>query len=81
MSEEQLQDLIQLIGAVTTRCNFLGNKAGNWMNSKVNVISQGNNSGNQQNNYVKQNNYVRKITDSGDVYFAKEGLITVFNID
>ena len=40
---------------------------------KVNVVSQGNNSGNQQNNYASQNNYVRKMTESGDVYFAKEG--------
>ena len=49
--------------------------------SKVNVISQGNNSGNQQVNNGTKHTYVRKITDSGDVYFAKKVLITVFNID
>ena len=76
-NEKGLQELI--MRSVTGQgADFLAaqqeaNAAANKDDSKVNVVSQGNNSGNQQNNYASQNNYVRKMTESGDVYFAKEG--------
>ena len=74
MSDEQLADLIQK-SVNQQGATFLQqqNAANNRDEGKVNVVSQGNNSGNQQNNYASQNNYVRKMTESGDVYFAKEG--------
>ena len=40
--------------------------------SKVNLVSQGNNSGNQQINNASQHNYVGKLSVTGDDYYMKE---------
>lgn len=40
--------------------------------SDVNFVSQGNNSGNQQINNASQNNYVGKLSVTGDDYYMKE---------
>jgi hypothetical protein len=76
-NEKGLQDLITRSvtgqGADFLAAQQEANAANNKDDSKVNVVSQGNNSGNQQINNASQNNYIRKMTESSDVYFAKEG--------
>ena len=76
-NEKGLQELI--MRSVTGQgADFLAaqqeanNKKGP-VGSDVNVVSQGNNSGNQQNNYASANTYVGKKDVSGDRFFAKEG--------
>ena len=75
-NEKGLQDLI--MRSVTGQgADFLAaqqeaNKKGP-VGSDVNVVSQGNNSGNQQINNASQNNYVGKSDVAGDRFFAKEG--------
>ena len=73
---EGLQELI--MRSVTGQgADFLAaqqeaNNANNKDKDKPTVVSQGNNSGNQQNNYASQNNYMGKLSVTGDDYYMKE---------
>jgi len=73
---EGLQELI--MRSVTGQgADFLAaqqeaNNVNNKDKDKPTVVSQGNNSGNQQNNYASQNNYMGKLSVTGDDYYMKE---------
>jgi len=73
-NEKGLQDLITRSvtgqGADFLAAQQEANKVSDT--SKVNVVSQGNNSGNQQINNASQNNYVGKLSVTGDDYYMKE---------